>query len=61
LLTEYTGAFESFDSTELSFDSAGNKPSAWNSEIAYTAQLWIKELFLLPGTNEPMKHFPPIA
>ncbi|MDH5298327.1 MAG: LbtU family siderophore porin [Desulfobulbaceae bacterium] len=43
LTAEYTGAAQSFRSTELAFNGNGAKPAAWNLEGAYTTELLGKE------------------
>lgn len=49
LIAEYTSALDSFDSAELAFATGCAEPSAWNSEIAYTSELWAKETVFAAG------------
>lgn len=49
LAAEYVTALDTFTFSELPYGDAGAEPSAWNSELAYTAQILEKETVFAVG------------
>lgn len=57
LTGEYVAALDDFSSTEIEFLGQGAKPSAWNTELAYTTELFGHETAFAIGwqqTDEAM-------